>query len=78
METDTQVIFLRSSNTTFYVIVNKHRGQLEFTMDILSEKWIINRYFEYVNDSNNVYMIKADADIIIKRIKSAWHTHYSL
>jgi len=47
-------------------------------MDILSEKWIINRYFEYVNDSNNVYMIKADADIIIKRIKSAWHTHYSL
>ena len=71
METGTQVTFLRSSNTTFYVIVNKHGGQLEFTMDILSEKWIINRYFEYVNDSNNVYMIKADADIIINRIKSA-------
>jgi len=42
-------------------------------MDILSEKWMIYRYLEFVNDSNNVYMIKADAGI---KIRSAWHTYY--
>jgi len=40
-------------------------------MDILSEKLMINRYLEFVNDSNNVYKIKADAGI---KIRSAWHT----
>jgi len=42
-------------------------------MDILSEKWMINRYLEFVNDSSNVYKIKADAGI---KIRSAWHTYY--
>jgi len=32
-------------------------------MGILNEKWMINRYLEFVNDSNNVYKIKVDADI---------------
>jgi len=43
-------------------------------MDILSEKWMINRYLEFVNDSSNVYKIKADAGI---KIRSAWHTYYT-
>ena len=34
-------------------------------MDILSEKWMINKYLEFVNDNNNVYKIKADAGIKI-------------
>ena len=33
---------------------------------------MINRYLEFVNDSNNVYKIKADAGI---KIRSAWHTY---
>jgi len=44
-------------------------------MDILSEKWTINRYLEFVNESNNVYKIKADAGI---KIRSAWHTYYNI
>jgi len=56
--------------------LNKHGGQLwNSTMDILSEKWMINRYLECINDSNNVYKIKADAGI---KIWSAWHTYYSI
>ena len=35
-------------------------------MDILSKKWMINRYLEFVNDSNNVYKIEADAGIKIR------------
>jgi len=35
-------------------------------MDILSEKWMINRYLEFVNDSNSVYKIEADAGIKIR------------
>jgi len=31
-------------------------------------------YLDFVNDSNNVYKIKADAGIIIR---SAWHTYYN-
>jgi len=42
-------------------------------MDIPTEKLMINRYLEFVNDTNNVYMIKADASI---KIRSAWHTYY--
>jgi len=38
---------------------------------------MINGYLEIVNDSNNVYMIKADAGIIINTIKSARHTCYN-
>ena len=44
-------------------------------MDIFSEKWMINRYLECVNDSNNVYKIKADVGI---KIRSAWHTYYNI
>ena len=36
---------------------------------------MINRYLEFVNDSNNVYKIKADAGI---KIRSAWHTYYNI
>jgi len=32
-------------------------------MNILSEKWMINSYLEFVNGSNNVYKIKAYAGI---------------
>jgi len=35
-------------------------------MDILNEKWIINRYLEFVNDSNNVYKVKVDAGIHLR------------
>jgi len=42
-------------------------------MDILTEKWMIYRYLEFVNDTNNVYLIKADAGI---NIRSTWHTYY--
>jgi len=41
----------------------------------LVKKWMINRYLEFVNDSNNVYKIKADAGI---KIRSAWHTCYNI
>ena len=55
-------------------IVNKHGGQLwNSTINILNEKCMINRYLEFVNDSNNVYTIKADAGI---KKSSAWHTYY--
>jgi len=43
-------------------------------MYIFSEIWMINRYSEFVNDSNYVYRINADADI---KIRSAWHTYFN-
>jgi len=36
---------------------------MNLTMDIHSETWMINRYLEFVNDSNNVYKIKKDVSI---------------
>jgi len=52
------------TQTRHSVIVNKHGGKLwNSTMDILGKKWMINRYLEFVNESNNVYKMKADAGI---------------
>ena len=31
-------------------------------------------YLKFVDGRNNIYMIKAGADIIMNKIKSAWHT----
>jgi len=56
--------------------ITNMEGNSEFTMNIHREQIMINRYSEFVNDSNTVYNIKADADIVMNKIMGTWYTYY--